>query len=154
MKNVVIFGLLVCIIVLMGESWAQETVQKETVRNEMAHKAAADCNDPVNTREMNDCARQKTDEAQLRLDSYIAKANEQYHDDPKAVEALQLSQRDWLTYRESYCNAVYQLWRDGSIRGVMYQGCMLQLTVQRTHNIWQDYLTFMDSSAPILPEPH
>ncbi|MGX9462866.1 lysozyme inhibitor LprI family protein [Shewanella sp. A14] len=142
MKNYSVL-VLSCMMLFSGGIWAHET----------SLKGAVDCDNPMTTIEINDCAKLTVDEAQTRLDKYIAKANEKYHDDPKAVEALQLSQRDWLTYRESYCHAIYQLWRNGSIRGVMYHECMLQLTVQRTHNIWQDYLTFMDSSEPLLPEP-
>ncbi|AZG35763.1 lysozyme inhibitor LprI family protein [Shewanella psychromarinicola] len=153
MKQYIILVLLGCTMVLSGGGWAQETDYQASVHQETGHEVAVDCSNPINTLEINDCARQQADDAQVILDKYMAKANEQCHDYPKALEALHLSQRDWLPYRESYCHAIYELWRDGTIRGAMYHGCMLQLTVQRTHNIWQHYLTYMDSSEPILPEP-
>ena len=30
---------------------------------------------------------------------------------------------------------------------------LLQLIQQRTHQIWSDFLTYMDSTPPILPKP-
>ncbi|MBB1391797.1 DUF1311 domain-containing protein [Shewanella sp. SG44-6] len=141
MKAYMAVGLLSFTLIISGASRAQET----------EHDIY--CDAAMSTVDINQCARQEFEVAQVRLDEYIAKASDTFHDDPVVLEALQLSQRDWLTYRESYCHAIYQLWRGGTIRGVMYQGCMLQLTVQRTHNIWQNYLTYMDSSEPILPEP-
>jgi uncharacterized protein YecT (DUF1311 family) len=55
--------------------------------------------------------------------------------------------------QQQHCAAVYSLWREGSIRGLMHNQCMLQQTRQRTHDVWQVYLTSMDNSTPVLPEP-
>jgi uncharacterized protein YecT (DUF1311 family) len=84
----------------------QATEHKVTVHEQTDHEVTVDCCNPINTLEINDCARQQAEEALERLGKYIAKANEQYHDVQQALEALQLSQRDWLTYRASYCHAI------------------------------------------------
>ena len=40
-----------------------------------------------------------------------------------------------------------------TIRNAMSLTCRIRLVDQRTHTIWQNWLTFMDSTPPILPEP-
>ncbi len=36
---------------------------------------------------------------------------------------------------------------------VMAGSCLLDMTKKRTHEIWETYLTYMDSTPPILKEP-
>ncbi|WP_083835117.1 lysozyme inhibitor LprI family protein [Alishewanella jeotgali] len=60
---------------------------------------------------------------------------------------------NWQAYRLSHCNSVYMQWRDGSIRGVMAFSCKTQLTKQRSHDIWKNFLSYMDGTPAILPEP-
>ncbi|TQO82301.1 lysozyme inhibitor LprI family protein, partial [Vibrio cholerae] len=69
------------------------------------------------------------------------------------VSAIQVAQKDWQSYMSSHCNSVYTQWRDGSIRSVLAISCKTQLTRQRTHEIWKNFLTYMDSTAPVLSEP-
>ena len=69
------------------------------------------------------------------------------------IDTLNQSQQAWLSYRKAHCDAVYEQWSGGTIRGTMFGGCMLRLTQLRIHVIWQDYLTYMDSTEPLLPEP-
>ena len=35
----------------------------------------------------------------------------------------------------------------------MHGKCLLEQTRRRTHDVWKAYLTFMDSTPPLLPEP-
>ena len=35
----------------------------------------------------------------------------------------------------------------------MNLGCMIEATRARTHDIWTDYLTYVDRTPPVLPEP-
>ncbi len=56
-------------------------------------------------------------------------------------------------YRQLACADVYEHWKDGTIRNAMMLRCEIRLIDQRTHDIWQNWLTFQDSSDPILPEP-
>ncbi|MCQ8240341.1 lysozyme inhibitor LprI family protein [Rhizosaccharibacter radicis] len=59
----------------------------------------------------------------------------------------------WLRYRDAECDAVYEQWSDGSIRGIEAQVCRRRLTQDRMHEIWADWLTYMDSTPSILPKP-
>jgi len=112
-----------------------------------------DCENPLSTTAMNICANQAVELENDSLDKYLAKAREKYSDSPEIVEALNNSQESWLVYRKSYCNAISVQWSGGTIQGVMFSSCMLKLTKRRIHNIWADYLTYMDSTPPMLPEP-
>ncbi|WP_209349156.1 DUF6265 family protein [Pontixanthobacter sp. CEM42] len=56
-------------------------------------------------------------------------------------------------YRKEACAAVYEQWKEGTIRNAMMLRCEIRLIDQRTHDIWRNWLTFQDTTAPILPEP-
>lgn len=112
-----------------------------------------DCEKAYTTLDINICAKREVDLANEVLGEYLAKASERYASELLVVDALNLSQQAWIKYRKAYCDAIYQQWIGGTIRGAMYNDCMQKLTKLRTHVIWQDYLTYMDSSLPILPEP-
>ena len=112
-----------------------------------------DCNNAVTTFDINVCEGKKLKEAEVKLVQYLAKALEVIKEQKEAFSSLEKSQTAWEEYKDEYCDAVYENWSDGSIRGFMQISCLIKLTNQRTHNIWQDYLTYMDSSPPILPEP-
>jgi hypothetical protein len=53
----------------------------------------------------------------------------------------------------SECGAVYKNWIGGSIRGSMALNCQDRLTRMRTYTIWLHWLTYMDSTPPLLPRP-
>ncbi|WP_420477740.1 lysozyme inhibitor LprI family protein [Brevundimonas sp. FT23028] len=66
---------------------------------------------------------------------------------------LQASQTAWVAYVESRCAGVFDQWKDGTIRTIVSFGCRIEATRQRTHDIWEDHLTYWDSTPPLLPEP-
>lgn len=102
---------------------------------------------------MNVCATQEVDAANVRLEQYLAKAKEKYSDDNAVLKLIESGQLAWLAYRNAQCESVHDIWSGGTIRGVMSSSCRLQLTTERTRTIWADYLTYMDSIPPLLPEP-
>ncbi|RYE95008.1 MAG: DUF1311 domain-containing protein, partial [Oxalobacteraceae bacterium] len=63
------------------------------------------------------------------------------------------AQRSWLSYRESECGAIFEKYRDGTIRTSMEAGCRIRLTRLRTYMIWRNWLTYADSTPPLLPRP-
>ncbi|MBS0333537.1 MAG: DUF1311 domain-containing protein [Proteobacteria bacterium] len=71
----------------------------------------------------------------------------------KAVGGFEASEAAWLAYRKAECGAVYDNWSGGTIRGAMYSACSLRLTRLRTHTVWLNWLTYPDSTPPVLPEP-
>lgn len=50
---------------------------------------------------------------------------------PKLKLKLQKAQRAWIVSRDADCDAVYENWIGGTIRGPMYAGCMVEKTSQR-----------------------
>jgi hypothetical protein len=113
----------------------------------------SDCDRPSTTLEINACAAKGRDAANLLLGKYLASAKNRYAGDKAVVQSIDKGQTAWRSYRQAQCDSVYEMYRDGSIRDSMYLGCELELTNERTHHVWKDYLTFWDSTPPVLPEP-
>lgn len=120
------------------------------------------CEDAVSTVDISACLSGQLERESDRMDGYfaavIARADELGDrivgaDGPEVVEALQLSQSAWLAYRDAECAATYAWWSDGTIRGPNTLQCRIDLTRERTHRLWSAYLTFADSSPPVLPDP-
>ena len=112
-----------------------------------------DCDNVYTTIEINQCAAIELESAQKEMQQYLAKSLEHKNNDPELVKAIKHAQDEWAKYLEAHCNSVYTQWRDGTIRGVMSISCHTKLTKQRTHELWLNFLTYMDSTPPVLPEP-
>jgi len=112
-----------------------------------------DCDNVYTTIDINYCITQEADQAFSELENYLDKAKERYASQKTITDTLNKSQETWLAYRAAHCDAVYEQWSGGTIRGAVFGSCMLKLNKQRTHLIWQDYLTYVDSTEPLLPEP-
>ncbi|PTP84457.1 lysozyme inhibitor LprI family protein [Vibrio splendidus] len=112
-----------------------------------------DCENAMNTLEINHCAAIELETAQAELDKYLAASFEHNDYDAELVASIKKAQESWQAYMSAHCSSVYTQWRDGSIRGVMALSCKTTLTKQRTHEVWVNFLTYMDSTPPVLPEP-
>ena len=119
----------------------------------LADQSAIDCENAMNTIEINQCAAIELESAQAELDKYLAASFEHNAYDAELVASMKEAQESWQTYMLAHCDSVYTQWRDGSIRGVMTLSCKTKLTKQRTHEVWENFLTYMDSTPPVLPEP-
>ncbi|PTO97130.1 hypothetical protein CWO08_05230 [Vibrio sp. 10N.286.48.B8] len=118
-----------------------------------AGEDAVDCDNAMNTLEINHCAALELESAQVELDKYLAASFEHNAEDNELVGAIKVAQESWKAYMTTHCDSVYTQWRDGSIRGLMALSCKTKLTKQRTHEVWENFLTYMDSTPPVLPEP-
>jgi len=74
-------------------------------------------------------------------------------DNGKVARELARSQRAWIVYRDSECGAVFNNWRGGSIRVSMELECQTRLTQLRSYSVWKNWLTYVDSTPPVLPRP-
>ncbi|EDM66228.1 MAG: DUF1311 domain-containing protein [Moritella sp.] len=115
--------------------------------------ASVDCDKAFNTLEINYCAKVELDQAEAEMKLYLDKSIAQYIADTHVVESINIAQSAWQSYSKSQCDSVFTMFRDGSLRVVMTLSCRTKLTQQRTYELWSQYLTYMDSSAPVLPEP-
>ncbi|WP_188637690.1 lysozyme inhibitor LprI family protein [Vreelandella lutescens] len=119
----------------------------------MAEESSLDCDHAMTTLDINQCTAVQLESAQSELSQYVEASVNHHVDDPELLAAIEDSQQAWEAYAAAHCDAVHTQWREGSIRGVMALTCKTQLTQQRTHTVWESFLTYMDSTPPVLPEP-
>ena len=112
-----------------------------------------DCNNAMTTIEINNCAGLVLENAEKEMNTYLLKSKEHHHYDHALIKSIESAQKSWSVYAQTHCDSIYTMWREGSIRGVMYLSCKTNITKQRTHDIWSSFLTYMDSTPPVLPEP-
>ncbi|MEA5445347.1 lysozyme inhibitor LprI family protein [Gammaproteobacteria bacterium AB-CW1] len=112
-----------------------------------------DCDNPKTTLQVNECAAMALDASREEMAAYLEASLEHNGFDPELVEAIESAQEQWDNYVDSHCGSVYTQWRDGTIRDAKALSCKTRLTRQRTHEIWLNFLTYMDSTPPVLPEP-
>ena len=105
------------------------------------------------TPEMNECMAGILERAIARKDRYLAAALERHSDKPELVAMIRQSDKASDAYREAECEAIYEDWKEGTIRTIMGLSCSIALADERTRMIWQNWLTYMDSTPPDLPEP-
>ncbi|MGV2840314.1 DUF1311 domain-containing protein [Vibrio cyclitrophicus] len=115
---------------------------------------AIDCENAMTTLEINQCASISLESAQLELDQYLEASFKHNAYDEELVNSIKVAQDSWQAYITAHCDSVYTQWRDGSIRGLMALSCKTELTKKRTHEVWGNFLTYMDSTPPVLPEPN
>lgn len=121
-------------------------------RSEPPAKAAG-CPNATTTLEINECLSALLEKADNRRVIYRQAAIERHGERPELTAAIVASEKAFDPYREAECDGVYENWKEGSIRYTMALTCKIELTDRRTHTIWRNWLTFMDSTAPVLPEP-
>lgn len=112
-----------------------------------------DCNEAMTTSQINYCAGVELEKAQHEMNAYLAKSKEHNNYDLELIKSINVAQNAWLLYANAHCDSIYTQWRGGTIRGVMSLSCKTKVTKQRTHEIWVNFLTYMDSTPAVLPEP-
>lgn len=115
--------------------------------------AAEDCPDANTTYEIGMCLAEHLEQQEVELQHYLAEARARYVDNEMVIESIEKAQQSWLAYRLEQCSSIYNIWKDGTIRSIMGLNCSIHMTKLRIHQIWHSYLTYMDSTPPLLPEP-
>lgn len=117
--------------------------------------AAALATCPGNTTiEVNDCLSAELAADRAELDRYSAAARKRLvEENPTTVAKFDAMQTAFFAYRKKACDAVYDYWSGGTIRGTEALTCQRRLTRAYTHDLWTDWLTYPDDTPPILPEP-
>lgn len=128
--------------------------QEESYALRKSELEASYCENAMTTPSINRCLGLEVSAAEIELSEYLLASIDKLKDYAGMTHSIHTSQKAWLIYREKACDAVYQQWIEGTIRGVMHAGCKLRFTQVRTHYLWQTYLTYMDSATPDLTEPH
>lgn len=109
----------------------------------------------VTTIAVNGCLAADLDRADAVLNRYYDAAVRRVRTDDGDTVALGLvaAERVWLSYRDQECNAVFDRFRGGTIRTAVEIACRIRLTRLRTYVIWRNWLTYADSTPPLLPRP-
>lgn len=134
------------------------------LHQEVGETPDIECVRAGNTIQMNACVAEDLAKEQARMQLYFDAAmrrafesdaeSARYGDEPSHQTAwLEASQSSWEAYAETRCAGVWDNWKAGTIRTMMSVGCRIAATRQRTHDIWEDYLTYVDSTPAVLPEP-
>jgi uncharacterized protein YecT (DUF1311 family) len=107
------------------------------------------------TREVEQCLADDLARADSELNRYYAAAVKRLASEREAAVAARLrsSELAWIRYRDAECDAVWEYWKGGTIRGTFSTECRLRLTRARTMTIWSNWLTYMDTTPPLLPKP-
>ncbi len=111
------------------------------------------CSKAVNSIEINYCAGVELENAEREMDAYLIKSKEHNSHDAELIKSIEDAQKAWLSYSDAHCESIYTKWREGAIRGAMHLSCKTKSTKMRTHEIWLNFLTYMDSTQLVLPEP-
>ena len=121
----------------------------------LAQAEPLDCSSGV-TPTINRCAADDLGDSEQRLTRYLSVARDKLLAEAESVPVAKQfdeAQRAWETYRDAECDALYDYWSGGTIRTVMALRCKLNLTDERTHVVWRHWLTYVDQTPPLLPEP-
>ena len=107
------------------------------------------------TRDVEQCLAAGLARADAELNRYYAAtvARLTRDGDTTSLAKLRASERAWIAYRDAECDAVYDWWKGGTIRGTMSLECRTSITKARTLEVWRNWLTFADTTPPVLPRP-
>ena len=112
------------------------------------------------TLDFNQCYSDRLAKADADLGRYVAAARTRLRQEAagdagaaSAARDFESAEKAWSAYRDAECGAVYDYWSAGTIRDIESLDCQIKLTQLHTHTIWLQWLTYMDSTPPVLPEP-
>ena len=116
------------------------------------------------TIDLNRCHGDRLAAAEADLARYLAAARRRLGQEAAAAQpgetgvaqarrGLDVAETAWARYRQAACGAVYDYWSAGTIREIEMLDCQITLTRLHTRDLWRQWLTYMDSTPPILPEP-
>jgi len=129
-----------------------------------------DCpGNPKNTTaDMNDCYGHKDEQVisiQIKYEAAARKRLEDEVNNPlysephlheplqKTLDAYDAETKAWDKLREIASKATYTNWEGGTIRGVMSSRRDIEIRELRIHDVWENWLLYMDSTPAVLPEP-
>lgn len=137
--------------------------EREASAVETAAPLSESCDRSGSMPEMKGCAQNDLTREQARMKRYLdaAMVRARGRDEgsieygPRSRQAAYLSesQKAWEAYAASRCAGVREETSGGTMGGLGYAWCMTTTTRQRTHDVWSDYLTYADTTPPVLPEP-
>lgn len=95
---------------------------------------AVDCQNAMATPDINECASIEQKKVEDKLNKVYQRVIKTIGE-ADTRKALVDAQRAWVKFREADCKAVYELYKGGTIRTVMFIGCMQQHAEARIKNL-------------------
>ena len=111
------------------------------------------CEDAATTVALMQCRGNQMAEADAKLQEYLAAAKKRATAFELESAAIDVEQAAWEIYRTKHCGNVNDLWKQGSIRYEMFDICYLNVTNERTVDVWWAYLTQYGPASSVLPDP-
>ena len=108
------------------------------------------------TLQIDDCLAGALGQAEAMLHRYRAAAQARVAQEGGSADtpaAFAKAEAAWTAYKDAECTAVFDNWSEATIRAGKETGCEIELTRLHTHTLWREWLTFEDSTPPVLPEP-
>ena len=102
------------------------------------------------------CGADEVHAARVQLNEYLdaARAETFVAGDGSGESAyLEASQSAWEAYADIQCRADAARHSGGMIETISFQGCLREMTRERTQAIWHLYLRGNEVRPPVLPEP-
>jgi uncharacterized protein YecT (DUF1311 family) len=115
--------------------------------------ARAICQDPANLVADQECMARELDKAERTMMRYFAAANTRASRGLDEPLDLAPAQAAWEGYRKQHCADVRRKWTGATHAARAQAMCEITLLSQRTHDLWAAYLTYVDRTPPVLPEP-
>lgn len=119
---------------------------------ESAREKAGDCPQAATTYDINICLTSEMKTTQSNYETYVrviggllqatahrfelAKPN---NPAPNIGKEFDAAEAYWTAYRKTQCSTLYDEYLDGTIRGPMYGGCMLNITRRHMHELASIY---------------
>ena len=120
-------------------------------------------NPKITTIDMNNCIADKVDQIKAIQTRYEEAARNRVAsglDDPashdhaqKTLDAYDAESKAWGELRVKATDATYTDWEEGSIRNIMSAQREIEIRGLRIHDLWLNWLQYMDSTPSVLPEP-
>lgn len=110
------------------------------------------CPNSKNTIEDTNCLSAQIGKKAEKLQKYLSTAKIQEKKDYGNDDELIETQKIWETYVSKHCGYIYSR-QNGSARYRESAECTIRLYDERIYEVWKSYLTYFDSTPPVLPNP-
>lgn len=110
------------------------------------------CADMMDYKKEAECLADQIDLRIARLDKYYLAAQKQEKLFGYTSNELSESQQLWEKYLRKHCDFMYSR-EQGSAGARNAAECQIRLYDERIYEIWKSYLTYLDSTPPVLPDP-
>ena len=91
--------------------------------------------------------------SRARHEQLLTAAVKRNIDYPDLARAINTVDEKFKAYQQAECDAVAESYGRGTIRGMMRQICVIELTDQRALIIWRNWLQYANSTPPDYPKP-